>query len=57
MKEALLGACFVELRAIGETETLVAVAASVGLDRRQVASALAADRFAADVRADKRTAA
>jgi predicted DsbA family dithiol-disulfide isomerase len=56
LKERLLLAYFTEGEAIGDPETLVRLAAEVGLDRQQCAEILASDRYAAAVRADEREA-
>jgi predicted DsbA family dithiol-disulfide isomerase len=52
-KERLFAAYFTEGAAIGDAETLVRLAAEVGLDARECADILAGDRFAAEVRADE----
>jgi predicted DsbA family dithiol-disulfide isomerase len=56
LKERLFLAYFTEGEAIGDPETLVRLAAEVGLDRQQCAEILASDRYAAAVRADEREA-
>jgi predicted DsbA family dithiol-disulfide isomerase len=56
LKERLLVAYFTEGAAIGEPETLVRLAAEVGLDARECADILAGDRYAGDVRADENEA-
>ena len=50
-------AYFSEGAAVGDRQTLVGLAAEVGLDRSQCADVLAGDRYAADVRRDERQAA
>jgi len=57
MKERLMAAYFMEGRAIGDQDTLVELAAEVGIDPGRARTALASDEFAADVRADEREAA
>jgi predicted DsbA family dithiol-disulfide isomerase len=57
MKERLLRAYFSEGELIGDHETLVRLAAEVGLDDDEVRPTLAGDRYAEEVRADERTAA
>jgi predicted DsbA family dithiol-disulfide isomerase len=56
LKERLLVAYFAEGAAIGEAETLVRLAAEVGLDAQECAEILVSDRYAEDVRADEREA-
>jgi predicted DsbA family dithiol-disulfide isomerase len=56
MKERLLHAYFTEGALMSDHETLVRLAAEVGLDADEVRAMLAGDRFAADVREDERTA-
>jgi predicted DsbA family dithiol-disulfide isomerase len=56
LKERLLVAYFTEGAAIGEPETLVSLAAEVGLDAEECAGILAGDRYAAEVRADENEA-
>jgi predicted DsbA family dithiol-disulfide isomerase len=56
LKERLLIAYFTEGAAIGDPETLVALAAEVGLDAGECADILASDRYASEVRADEREA-
>jgi predicted DsbA family dithiol-disulfide isomerase len=53
LKERLLAATFTEGRPIGDRETLVKLAADVGLDEEEARAALETDAFAADVRADE----
>jgi predicted DsbA family dithiol-disulfide isomerase len=53
MKERLFSAYLVEGQAIGDVDTLVALASEVGIDREQAAQALAGDGYAAAVRADE----
>ena len=57
MKERLMAAYFLEGRAIGDRETLVELAAELGIDRERARAALEAGEFADDVRADEREAA
>ncbi len=57
MKERLLSAYFSEGELVGDPETLVRIAAEVGLDEDEVREALADDRYAEQVRDDERTAA
>jgi predicted DsbA family dithiol-disulfide isomerase len=57
MKERLLRAYFTEGELMTDRETLVRLAADVGLDAEEVRQTLASDRFADEVRADERTAA
>ncbi len=52
MKERLLAAYFVEGRHIGRIEELGDLAAEIGLDRTETVSALEAETYLADVRAD-----
>jgi len=54
MKEALMRAYFSEGRAIGETATLVDVAAELGFDPDEVREVLAGDTYADEVRAEER---
>jgi predicted DsbA family dithiol-disulfide isomerase len=56
MKERLLGAYFTEGELMSDHDTLVRLAAEVGLDERQARELLAGDRYADEVRADERTA-
>ena len=56
LKERLFLAYFTEGAAIGEPETLVALATDVGLDAAVCAEILAGDRYADEVRADERAA-
>jgi predicted DsbA family dithiol-disulfide isomerase len=57
VKESMLRAYFSDGEAIGDPGTLVRVGAEAGLPRDEVHALLAGDRFAAEVRADERTAA
>jgi predicted DsbA family dithiol-disulfide isomerase len=57
MKERLLKAYFTEGKLMSDTETLVALAAEVGLGEDDVREMLAGDRYAAEVRLDEQTAA
>jgi predicted DsbA family dithiol-disulfide isomerase len=56
LKERFLVAYFTEGEAIGEADTLVRLAAEVGLDAAECAEILAGDRYADEVRADEREA-
>jgi predicted DsbA family dithiol-disulfide isomerase len=56
MKERLLRAYFTEGDLMSDHDTLVRLAGEVGLDEREVRELLAGDRYAAEVRADERTA-
>ena len=56
LKERLFVAYFTEGAAIGERETLLRLAADVGLDTQESADILAGDRYADEVRADEREA-
>jgi predicted DsbA family dithiol-disulfide isomerase len=56
MKERLLRAYFTEGELMSDHDTLVRLAAEVGLDEREVRVLLAGDRCADEVRADERTA-
>jgi predicted DsbA family dithiol-disulfide isomerase len=56
LKERLFLAYFTEGAAIGEPETLMRLAAEVGLDPQVCADILAGDRYADEVRADEREA-
>ncbi len=55
-QERLFVAYFTEGAAVGEPETLVRLAADVGLDAQACAEVLAGDRYADAVRADERQA-
>ena len=55
-KERLLQAYFTEGEAVGETETLVKLAAEIGLDADEVRAALASDTYADEVKEDIRRA-
>jgi len=55
-KERLLLAYFTDGEAIGEPETLVRLAADVGLDPQECADVLNSDRYADEVRADEQEA-
>ena len=57
MKERLMAAYFMEGRAIGDRDTLVELAAEVGVDPGRARAALDSDEYADDVRADEREAA
>ncbi len=57
MKERLLSAYFTEGELISDHDTLVRLAAEVGLDEREVRELLAGERYADEVREDERTAA
>ncbi|HEY7198564.1 MAG TPA: DsbA family oxidoreductase, partial [Candidatus Dormibacteraeota bacterium] len=57
VKEGLMAAYFTEARPIGDSETLVAVAAGAGLDEAAAREVLAGDAYAEDVAADEREAA
>jgi predicted DsbA family dithiol-disulfide isomerase len=57
MKERLMAAYFVEGRPIGNRETLLELAAEVGLDPERARALLDGDEFAAEVRADELEAA
>ncbi|GAA3569138.1 protein disulfide isomerase FrnE [Microlunatus spumicola] len=52
MKERLLKAYFVEGRHVGRIDDLADLAAEIGLDRAEVVTALEAETFLADVKAD-----
>lgn len=54
--ERVLHAYFTESKHIGDHETLTQLAEEVGLDREEVASMLASDDFAVEVRSDEDTA-
>ncbi|MEA2704941.1 MAG: hypothetical protein QOD63_2886 [Actinomycetota bacterium] len=56
LKERLMAATFSEGQPIGERDTLVRLAAEVGLDEEDARGVLASDAYAADVRADERQA-
>jgi predicted DsbA family dithiol-disulfide isomerase len=55
-KERFMLAYFTENQAIGDHETLVALAVEAGLDETEVRATLASDRFADDVRRDEQQA-
>jgi predicted DsbA family dithiol-disulfide isomerase len=56
MKERLLRAYFTEGELMADHDTLVRLAAEVGLDEQEVRELLAGDGYADEVRADERTA-
>lgn len=56
LKERFLRGYFCEGAAIGDSETLVRLAAEVGLDEELVRGTLASDAYAGEVRADEREA-
>jgi predicted DsbA family dithiol-disulfide isomerase len=56
MKERLLRAYFTEGELLSDHDTLVRLAAEVGLEEREVRELLAGDRYAEEVRDDERTA-
>jgi predicted DsbA family dithiol-disulfide isomerase len=56
LKERLLRAYFTEGELMSDHDTLVRLAAEVGLDGQEVRELLAGDRYADEVRADERTA-
>ena len=56
MKERLMAAYFMEGRAIGDRDTLVELAAEVGIDAEQARATLDSEEFADEVRADEREA-
>ncbi len=56
MKERLLKAYFTDGLAIGDIDTLVKLAAEIGIDPAKARSILASDAYAADVRADEQRA-
>ena len=56
MKERLMRAYFTEGRRIGDRETLVELAADVGLDTDEARTALAGEEYAGAVRADEEQA-
>ncbi|MFL5734751.1 MAG: DsbA family oxidoreductase [Chloroflexia bacterium] len=56
MKERLMRAYFTEGASVGNADTLVRLAAEVGLDTGEARTALEGDRFAHEVRADERRA-
>ena len=51
-----MAAYFMEGRAIGDRDTLVELAAEVGIDSKRARAALDSDEYADDVRADEREA-
>jgi predicted DsbA family dithiol-disulfide isomerase len=53
MKERLLAAYFTEGRSVGDRQTLVSLATEVGLDPGEVATVLAGEEFATEVRQDE----
>jgi predicted DsbA family dithiol-disulfide isomerase len=53
MTERLMRAYFTESATVGDTRTLVELAAEVGLDAGEVHAALESDAYAGDVRADE----
>ena len=53
LKERLMAATFTEGQPIGDRDTLVRLAAEVGLDEEEARGVLASDAYAADVRADE----
>jgi predicted DsbA family dithiol-disulfide isomerase len=55
-EERLFAAYFAEGRPISDRETLVELAASIGLDAGETRALLASDRFVREVREDERTA-
>lgn len=57
MTDRLLRAYYTESKHIGDHETLIGLAAEVGLDRDQVAKMLASDEMSDAVRADEQEAA
>jgi predicted DsbA family dithiol-disulfide isomerase len=57
MKERLLRAYFSEGELMSDNDTLVRLAAEVGVDEDEVREMLSGDRFAEEVREDERTAA
>jgi predicted DsbA family dithiol-disulfide isomerase len=57
MKERLMAAYFIEGRPIGTRDTLLELAAEVGLDPDRARAVLDGDEFTAEVRADEREAA
>jgi predicted DsbA family dithiol-disulfide isomerase len=56
LQERLFRAYFTEGAAIGDPQTLVALAGEVGLDPQECTEILAGDRYAEEVRADEREA-
>ena len=56
MKERLMAAYFMEGRAIGDRDTLVELAAEVGIDAERARATLDSEEFADEVRADEREA-
>ena len=56
MEERLMAGYFLEGRAIGDRDTLVELAADVGVEPERARAALGGDEFADDVRADEREA-
>ncbi|MDQ0187644.1 DsbA family protein [Cytobacillus kochii] len=52
MKEQLLKSYFVEGKHVGEIESLVEIAAAVGLDKEEVTSVLASDQYKKEVEVD-----
>ncbi|MEX2534185.1 MAG: DsbA family oxidoreductase [Trueperaceae bacterium] len=56
-KERLLRAYFTEGKPIGSRETLIELAAELGLDRQEAGTVLGSDAYAAEVRADEQRAA
>jgi predicted DsbA family dithiol-disulfide isomerase len=56
MKERLLKAYFTDSMHVGDHDTLVALAAEVGLDPQETASMLKGDEYKAEVRADEQEA-
>jgi predicted DsbA family dithiol-disulfide isomerase len=56
MKERLLRAYFTEGELLSDHDTLVRLAAEVGLEEQEVRDVLAGDRYAQEVRDDERTA-
>lgn len=57
MTERLLKAYFADSKHLGDHETLLALAAEVGLDKEEVAAVLAGEEFSENVRADEQEAA
>ena len=53
LKERLFRATFTEGRAVGDAASLIDIAVEAGLDRDEVSTVLAGDRYAAEVRADE----
>jgi predicted DsbA family dithiol-disulfide isomerase len=56
MVERLFKAYFTEVRHVGETKTLIELAAEIGLDRQKVQSMLNSNEYEADVRAQEQDA-